>query len=709
MGKNYRVSDAFTDPELVGPTGNPYIRDGLVRTTDAQGVERDLGWDAVGKTALGGLDTDPSGRFLYTVALGDRKLYVIDLANPTVGLQSIDLPSPASVTGKSVVNPQGDLRPFAVQFYRGSIYVGAVNSGESTISSTNPRGDSASLRAYVFQFRLAVDNSGALTTGGGQFVDTTGAATATTPVLDIALNYGRGYTQVGAATASDVNDPNYTGAIPADWNVWTPTFKTLTDPQGPIRNIGIYPQPMLTGLAFDTAGNVTLGIRDRAGDQFAVQTPSDPLNKNNLYTGITAGDTLKAFYNGVGAAARWTLENNGSAPGGTLTSQAGVGNGQGPGGGEFYSDDYLIPGVLPNQQDHQELSTGGVLQLANYGELASTVFDPAQISNRVNTGGVRWFDNAGANAGGAARAFELYRSTVNFEVLTNTFAKSNGIGDLVAITSAPTEIGNRVWADLNRDGQQGAAEPGLAGVQVVLYKDGVDAPLATATTDAAGNYYFTSMALPVAAGAGAGQGLRRRPADAGDDLRGAHPAGAGRAAGAVADHGQPRPEPDRLRRRRRRGERRGAGLDRRAIAGGGRPHLRRRVRVQPDARRLRLERPEQRRPLPGRRAGAARRPRRVAQLRRPDGLRPDDQRPGRLPVHQPDPGPVPRPHPARGEQPDAGQLRQQFGHPGPAVRPQRVRQRRPGPGRQQRRLRHHRRRRGPRAGRHPHARQRADR
>ena len=501
-GKNYRADSEFTNPANVGPTGNPYIRDGLTRFTDTDGVVRDLGWDAVGKNGLGGLDTDPSGRYLFTVGLGDRKLYVVDLQNPTAAPQSFALPVPDSVTGKSDVNRQGDLRPFAVQFYRGSVYVGAVNSGESTISSTNPRGVAASLRAFVFQFKLSVDNSGNLSTGGGQFVDQGGAATSTTAVLDVPLNYARGYTQVGGAGPADANQPGFTGPIPADWNVWTPTFKTLTDPTGPIKNIGIYPQPMLTGLAFDTAGNVVLGIRDRAGDQFGVQTPSDPTNLGQLYTGITAGDTLKAFTNEVGGQVRWALENNGQGPNGTPRSQQGVGNQQGPGGGEFYSDDFLIPGVFTGQQDHQELTVGGVLQLPNYAELATTAFDPAQITNRVNTGGVRFFDNAGVNAGGAARSFELFATTVNFrdaeslQNLSETFAKSNGVGDLVAITGAPTEIGNRVWADLNKDGKQDSAEPGLAGVVVNLFKDGVAAPIATATTDAQGNYFFTSMGAP---------------------------------------------------------------------------------------------------------------------------------------------------------------------------------------------------------------------
>src|SRR5205085_380642 len=79
-------------------------------------------WDAVGKVALGGLDVSADGQFLYTINLADRRLYVI----PTSGvlnsstIRRYDLPVPANVVGT-------DLRPFAVTYDNGSVFVGAVN------------------------------------------------------------------------------------------------------------------------------------------------------------------------------------------------------------------------------------------------------------------------------------------------------------------------------------------------------------------------------------------------------------------------------------------------------------------------------------------------------------------------------------------------------------------------------------------------------
>ena len=102
-----------------------------------------------------------------TVALGDRKLYIIDMQNPTAAPTAVDLPVPndvlTGVTGTLTRGRLGDLRPFAVQYYRGSIYVGAVNSAESTITIANTTGDQSRLRAYVFQFKLNTTANGSPT------------------------------------------------------------------------------------------------------------------------------------------------------------------------------------------------------------------------------------------------------------------------------------------------------------------------------------------------------------------------------------------------------------------------------------------------------------------------------------------------------------------------------------------------------------------
>jgi len=56
------------------------------------------------------------------------------------------------------------------------------------------------------------------------------------------------------------------------------------------------------------------------------------------------------------------------------------------------------------------------------------------------------------------------------------------------------QLGNLVFEDTNEDGIQDAGEPGLEGVTVNLFEAGGTAPIATTTTDAAGDYQFTDLA-----------------------------------------------------------------------------------------------------------------------------------------------------------------------------------------------------------------------
>lgn len=471
-----------------------WFRDGLVRFTDNTGVVRDLGWDAVGKTALGGLALNADGTQMFTVALGDRRLYTV----PTSGVLKagdigrFNLPLPASVTGVSATNPLGDLRPFAVEVYRGIVYIGAVNSAESTQNASD-------LKAYVFAFDPVTK----------QFINRNRQATTTEAVLTIDLNYSRGKIHVG-------NDPtvnNPTGVTPPDpamWNPWSPVYKDVQENPAALGRSG-YPQPMLTGLSFDADGNLNLGIRDRSGDQFGRNVPIDPNDLNNFsYFSITAGDTLRAFINtprnldAVQAnpsvtLAGWTLETNGRSPDGT-TGAGPVSNGQGPGGAEFYwEDDFPRDpnnppvGVL---DENDEVSMGAVLQLPGFNQSAATSFDPVRQVGAINGGGIRWYNNS---TGEVFRTYELYVTPTNTN--TSTFAKGNGLGDLIAVTgTAPIEIGNYAWNDANRNGVQDAGESAFSGLKIDLYAAGTngsfgdsdDVLLASVTTDANGNYIFSS-------------------------------------------------------------------------------------------------------------------------------------------------------------------------------------------------------------------------
>ncbi len=463
------VTTATLFVDLGAAAGGADFRGGGGAGYDYTTDQNDIGWDAVGKTGLGGLVVDEAGDFMYTVGLADRRLYRIAI-NPggTAGnVTSFAIPLPVGANGVTgiggVGGALGDLRPFAVEVHDGIVYVGAVNSAEST-------GLASDLRAFVFAF-----NPTALS-GAGAFVNLAGLSTTTEAVFTAQLDYARGYAHPG-----DTNPPTDPGTvIPGAWNAWTPTRTTLADIAGANERYGIYPQPELTGLAFDDAGNITLGLRDRAGDQFGnfltFDFPGTPAPGTK---GISAGDTLRVFINTPGnTSSGWTLESNGNGTGG-------AGNGQGPGGGEFFFQENLPPNAFAID-DHTELTVGGVLQLPGRDQVLVTLFDPIPVAGQYDAGGVRWFDTAD---GTQQKAYRLFQAGD-----PNTFAKSNGIGDLIAATQLGREIGNRVWNDANGNGRQDAGEAGIQNVSVVLCQvvGGVSTPVATATTDANGDYYFSS-------------------------------------------------------------------------------------------------------------------------------------------------------------------------------------------------------------------------
>ena len=100
----------------------------------------------------------------------------------------------------------------------------------------------------------------------------------------------------------------------------------------------------------------------------------------------------------------------------------------------------------------------------------------------------------------ASTLYARFRLTDNAgEATTPTGEAPNGEVEDYALLS----LGNRVWFDDGAgggkpdDGKQNGGEKGAAGVKVELYRagqrPGVDAPIATTTTDAKGNYLFTGL------------------------------------------------------------------------------------------------------------------------------------------------------------------------------------------------------------------------
>ncbi|MCC7446822.1 MAG: DUF11 domain-containing protein [Anaerolineae bacterium] len=338
----------------------------------------------IGKMSLGGMDISEDQSSLFVMNLSDRTVYQL---NATSGATIATFPFPlnqADCTGDP-----GDIRPFAVRVNRGQVYVGATCTGESL---GDPAGR-ARLRLYVYTLAPA-----------------TGAYTQV-------FNYG----PIGGLN---------TYRRTRFWRAWSsnPAAFPQPDPLPTPCDFCTNPQPWLTGLTFDTNGDMVLGIRDRFGDQGGYRGGNPVQGVAGLNTVTAAGDTLRACSNGAGG---WVMENAGVCGG--VTSQGATFNDPAATGGPY-------TGALPPNtakfyyQDNHDtgpaVSMGAVLQLPGQPEVIVTAIDPKYGSPGdpgTSSAGTLRFNNT---TGARTRAYRIYdRSGAP---LPPVFGKANGLGDLKA-------------------------------------------------------------------------------------------------------------------------------------------------------------------------------------------------------------------------------------------------------------------------------------
>lgn len=360
-------------------------------------------WDAAGKIALGGMAISDDMANLFVINLADRKLYKI----PTSGtLDSATITSSAFPATFTDCTTASNVRPFAVAFYEGQLYLGAVCSGQSGTATTNR------LRMYVLQ------------------ADPSTLVINAAPLINQRFNYTRAEIDPGASAA---------------WNNWAATFTNLAA-QGNF----VYPQPMVTDLDFDR-GNIIISVRDRMGDQSGYFNQSNPGNTADLRKGITGGDIIR----GCGAVGSWTLESNGRCGG---IGGAPQGSNEGLGGGEYYYQE----NYHPNGNPHDEVANGAATQIPGHNVMVASIMDPVYLptDNIFDSGGFRWFDNS---TGAQTKGYLAYQAGDFGKA--NGMGNVVALCD-----AAPIELGNRVWRDTNLNGVQDANEPGIAGITLHLYQ-----------------------------------------------------------------------------------------------------------------------------------------------------------------------------------------------------------------------------------------------
>ncbi|MCA0228947.1 MAG: DUF11 domain-containing protein [Bacteroidetes bacterium] len=423
----------FIDVSTIG------IPVGTIASNSTRGLQADKtqpsrdtqAFAAIGKVGIGDMDISDDGNKLWLTNLSDKKLYSIDITQYN---QNGTLPTNSNVQQFTVpvTCVGGEYRPWAIKAYNGKVYIGGVCDA-STSSKTN-------LRASVYELD----------------------GTTFTEIFDFPLTYPKGYP---AAINTSI-----TG-----WFPWTDTFSDLLE--GTVLR---HPVPMFTDIEFDVDGSMVLAFGDRTGLQGGDANYRPDNSSTTLYeTNSQAGDILRAFY----ANGTFVLENNAKA--GPNVGYA-ANNSQGPGFGEFYNDNWIQDGN-PNRIWHAEQIMGGLALKPGSGEVVVTTIDP--VDQQPYAGGVRYMDNSDGKVTGAYSVY-VTRTPGNFQV-PGTFAKATGLGDieLSCDNLDIIEIGNRTWLDTNKDGIQDACEKGLKDVSVTLYKG--NTKIATTTTDANGEYYFS--------------------------------------------------------------------------------------------------------------------------------------------------------------------------------------------------------------------------
>lgn len=387
----------------------------------------------MGKVGIGSIDLSDNGQVLWGVNLYAKTIFSFNIGNPMKAAASV---TNADFTSHNIPNPgctNGLSRPWAIEFYEGKVYVGVICSGETS-------GNQSNLFAYVYRFDPATNTWDAA------------------PVVSFALNYPKGKV--------------HTSYAPDKWETWANTFNDLTD-QGtegsPVATRKIRPQPILTDIQFDKRGNMILGFTDRTGHQTG-RNQIATTGGATLYNGYVGGDILYLKSNGSGG---FTLESNGSFTSGPTGS--GVGNSQGPGGGEFFGGEFYLT-------THQETMKGGMFYHPQRDEIVVNQMDPLGVFS----GGIGRHSVSNGYTHDTMR-YEIF----NTSTPNGTFGNANGLGLLEMICDAsPIEVGNMVWNDANKNGKQDANEVGIDGVVVKLFQSGVE--IASTTTAGGGNYGFSS-------------------------------------------------------------------------------------------------------------------------------------------------------------------------------------------------------------------------
>ncbi len=394
---------------------------------------------AVGTMGLGDLEFDPISRNLYSVNLEQKQIdiYNVDTAGNVTVQAPFAIPDPGCSGGEH--------RPFALNIHDGDVFY-SVTCDASTSQNA------ADLHGYI----------AGITTG---------------VIEDFALDYDHFCSienSISAGTACNENPAEDRQYDPwnddiSTWNFWFPGF----DPDG-ARPLAAF--PLVSDIEFDNDESLIIAIRDlmadKIGEDNLLPTAADEafIAPANLVTGMAGGDLLRSCFNSTTGI--YEIEGTSADPNcqqslaGDNTLFA-----------EYYTGEHYDNPI--GFDFHQETSLGSTAFVRGQEEVVLNSIDPFG----PDTGGTFRLSNT---TGAAGDKIELYGNTT-----PGGFQKANGLGDIhAACQLAPVEIGNVLWIDTDNDGVYDPSEVPLPGTTVELL-DSTGAVVATAITDANGNYIFT--------------------------------------------------------------------------------------------------------------------------------------------------------------------------------------------------------------------------
>lgn len=443
------------------------------------------------------------------ISSDDSKLFLINLKNQSiinVGLNpngsanaaaTTEYTPPASIKDDCSTGDTNDWRMFGLGRQRNMIYVGITCTGQSTQSS-------ADLSGRVYSFDEANLNAGL------------------TFVKSIALDYPRENDDVLTTTSTRFRPWTDTQ------NVVASNYDGANCPAGG-SCVQVYAQPILSDIDFASTGDMVLSVRDRLADQVTMYWTGSTARQRSVVIGfdffacggfcyrteawpfVMDGPNGDIFMlcdaDGSDLTTGWIEENNGtcssthtSSPYSTYGPYAARSSGMGGLGSGGQTRDFFVSklasGGTQNGQGVSEFIPGSFL-MYSAGAYASLNTDPIFTGSLVGSAqGATLFD---ARIGHDISGFNFFSNTtgavsdgeeLGVTGLSQDFAKSGALGDLeVMCSSAPVEIGNRVWNDTNPNGIQDPGEASISGVKVRLY-DSMNTLLGSTTTDASGRYYF---------------------------------------------------------------------------------------------------------------------------------------------------------------------------------------------------------------------------